>query len=80
MGVIRPCKTHCIECGFEQAERIDRQIVNISVEELQNVNNFSPGQWWRRAEVNAACENWKKCSGVLCSRKMPVKLNWNIII
>ena len=28
--------------------------------------------------VSAAWRNWKRCSGVLCDRRMPVKLNVNV--
>ena len=32
-----------------------------------------------RHRVSAACGNWKKCSGVLCDRKMPAKLKGKIL-
>ena len=28
--------------------------------------------------VSAAWENWKRCSGVLCDRRMPVKLKGKV--
>ena len=31
-----------------------------------------------RHRVSAAWGNWKKCSGMLCERKMSVKLTWKI--
>ena len=34
-------KTQWMECRFEQAERVDRQTVKISEEELEKVNNSS---------------------------------------
>ena len=56
-------------------------------EELQRVCILSISvQAWRRQEawqqklhrVSAVWKNWKRCSGVLCERRMPVKLKGKV--
>ena len=66
----------------------NREPVNILGEELERVTNFKylgtsmEDEGGMETEitkrVGASWRNWKKCSGVLCDRRMPVKLKGNV--
>ena len=84
MRVSRP-KTQFIDFSFEQNAQGNRTQVKILGEEVERVTHFKylgtsieeeGGMETEIAKrVGAGWMNWKKCSGVLCDKKMPVKLN-----
>ena len=87
MGISRP-KTQFIDCTFGQDNGQGREPVKIIGEEVQRVHHFkyisssveeTGGMPTEISHsVSAAWRNWKRCSGVLCDRKMPVKLNGKV--
>ena len=87
MRVSRP-KTQFMDFNFEQSQQGNRQPVKILGEELERVTLFKYLITSMEEEggmetkitnrVGAGWRNWKKCSGVLCDRRMPVKLKGNV--
>ena len=83
MRVSRP-KTQFMDFNFEQNQQGNREPVKILGEELERVTHFKYLGTSMEEEggmeteitkrVGAGWRNWKKCSGVLCDRRMPVKL------
>ena len=83
MRVSRP-KTQSMDFNFEQSQQGNREPVNILGDELERVTHFKYLGMSKEEEggmeteitkrVGAGWRNWKKCSGVLCDRRMPVKL------
>ena len=81
MRVSRP-KTQFIDFNFGQSQQGNREPVNILGEELERVTHFKYLGMSMETEitkrVGAGWRNWKKCSGVLCDRRMPVKLKGKV--
>ena len=87
MRVSRP-KTQFIDFSFEQNAQGNRTQVKILGEEVERVTHFKylgtsieeeGGMETEIAKrVGAGWMNWKKCSGVLCGKKMPVKLKGKV--
>ena len=83
MRISRP-KTQFMDFNFGQDNGQEREPVKILGEELQIVRHFKylgssveeTGGMAREItqSVSAAWRNWKRCSGVLCDRRMPLKL------
>ena len=85
MRIIRP-KTQFIDYTFGQDNGQRREPVKILGQELQKVHHIklkylcsNMEETWGMTKdisqkVSAAWSNWKRCSGVLCDRRMPVKL------
>ena len=83
MRVSRP-KTQFMDFSFEQNAQGNRPQVKILGEEVERVTHFKylgtsieeeGGMETDIAKrVGAGWMNWKKCSGVLCDKRMPVKL------
>ena len=83
MRVSRP-KTQFMDFSFEQNAQGNRTQVKILGEDVERVTHFKylgtsieeeGGMETEIAKrVGAGWINWKKCSGVLCDRRMPVKL------
>ena len=67
MRVSRP-KTQFMDFNFEQSQQGNREPVKILGEELERVTHFK----------YLGTSNWKKCSGVLCDRRMPAKLKGKV--
>ena len=73
-----------MEFSFEQNAQGNRPQVQILGEEVERVTHFkylgtsieeNGGMKTEIAKrVGAGWMNWKKCSGVLCDKRMPVKL------
>ena len=87
MGISRP-KTQFMDFNFGQDNGQEREPVKILGEELQRVHHFkylgssveeTGGMATEITQrVSAAWRNWKRCSGVLCDRRMPVKLKGKV--
>ena len=87
MRISRP-KTQFIDFKFGQYNGQRREPVKILWEELQRVHRFKyiiasveeTGCMTTEISqrVSAALGNWKRCSGVLYDRRMPVKLKGNV--
>ena len=87
MRISRP-KTQFMDFNFGQDNGQEREPVKILGEELQRVHHFKyPGSSVAETggmateitqRVSAAWRNWKRCSGVLCDRRMPVKLKGKV--
>ena len=87
MRVSRP-KTQFMDFNFEQSQQGNREPVKILGEELERVTHFKYLGTSMEKEggmeteitkrVGAGWRNWKKCSGVLCDRRMPVKLKGKV--
>ena len=87
MMISRP-KTQCMEFNFGQDNGQGRELVKILGEELQRVHHFkylgssmeeTGGMTTEITQrVSAAWRNWKGYSGVLCDRRMPVKLDGKV--
>ena len=87
MRVSRP-KTQFMDSSFEQNAQGNRPQVNILGEELERVTHLKylgPSieeeggiEIEIAKRVAAGCMNWKKCSGVLCDKRMPVKLKGKV--
>ena len=87
MRVSRP-KTQFMEFSFEQNAQGNRPQVQILGEEVEKVTHFKylgtsieeeGGMETEIANrVGAGWMNWKKCSGVLCDKRMPVKLKGKV--
>ena len=87
MKVSRP-KTQFMDFNFEQNQHGNREPVKILGEELEIVTHFKYLGTSMEEEggmeteitkrVGAGWRNWKKCSGVLCDRRMPVKLKGKV--
>ena len=83
MRISRP-KTQFIDFKFGQDNGQGRKPVNVLREELQRVHHFKylgssvdetgAMTTYISQRVSAAWINWKRCSGMLCDRRMPVKL------
>ena len=83
MRISRP-KTQFMDFNFGQDNGQEREPVKIIGEELQRVHHFmylgssveeTGGMATEITQImSAAWRNWKRCSGVLCDRRMPVKL------
>ena len=83
MRISRP-KTQFMDFNFGQDNGQEREPVKILGEELQIVRHFKylgssveeTGGMAREItqSVSAAWRNWKRCSGVLCDRRLPLKL------
>ena len=83
MRVSRP-KTQFMDFSFEQNAHGNRPQVKIVGEEVERVTHFKylgtsieeeGGMETETAKrVGAGWMNWKKCSGVECDKRMPVKL------
>ena len=81
-------KTQSMAFTFGQDNGQGREPVKILGEELHRVNHFkdlgsSVEETGGMAteithRVSAAWRYWKRCSGMLCARRMPVKLNENV--
>ena len=77
-----------MDFNFGQDNGQEREPVKILGEELQRVHRFkylgssveeTGGMATEITErVSAAWRNWKRCSGVLCDRRMPVKLKGKV--
>ena len=89
MRVSRP-KTQFMEFSFEQNDQGNRPQLKILGEEVERVTHFKylgtsieeeGGMETEIAKrVGAGWMNWKKCSGVLCDKRMPVKLKGKVYI
>ena len=87
MRISRP-KTQFMDFNFGQDNGQEREPVKILGEELQRVHHFkylgssveeTGGMATEITQrVSAAWRNWKRCSGVLCDRWMPVKLKGKV--
>ena len=87
MRISRP-KTQFIYFKFGQDNGQGREPVKILGEELQRVHHFKyigssvedTGGMTKEISqrVSAAWGNWKRCSGVLCDRRMQVKLKGKV--
>ena len=87
MRISRP-KTQFIDFKFGQGNGQGREPVKILGEELQRVHRFkylgasveeTEGMTTEISQrVSAAWGNWKRCSGVLYDRRMPVKLKGKV--
>ena len=87
MRISRP-KTQFVGFNFGQDNGQGREPVKILGEELQRVHHFkylgssveeTGGMVTEITQrVSAAWINWKRCSGVLCDRRMPVKLKGKV--
>ena len=76
-----------MDFNFEQSQHGNREPVNILGEELERVTHFKYLGTSMEEEggmeteitkrVGAGWRNWKKCSVVLCDRRMSVKLKGN---
>ena len=87
MRVSRP-KTQFMDFHFEKSQQGNREPVKILGEELERVTHFKYlGMSMEETigmeteitkRVGAGWINWKKCSGVLCDRRMPVKLKGKV--
>ena len=87
LWVSRP-KTQFMDFNFEQNQQGHREPVNILGEELERVTHFKylgtnmEEEGGMETEitkrVGAGWINCKKCSGVLCNRRMPVKLKGKV--
>ena len=87
MRVSRP-KTQFMDFSFEQNAQGNRPQVKIFGEEVERVTHFKylgtsmeeeGGMETEIAKrVGAGWMNWKKCSGVLCDKGMPVKLKGKV--
>ena len=87
MRISRP-KTQFIDFKFGQGNGQGREQVKILGEELQRVHRFkylgasveeTEGMTTEISQrVSAAWGNWKRCSGVLYDRRMPVKLKGKV--
>ena len=87
MRISRP-KTQFMDFNFGEDNGQEREPVNILGEELQRVYRFkylgssveeTGGMATEITQrVSAAWRNWKRCSGVLCDRRMPVKLKGKV--
>ena len=83
MRVSRP-KTQFMDFSFEQNTQGNRPQVKIRDEEVERVTHFKylgtsiEGEGGMETDiakrVGAGWMNWKKCSGVLCDKRTPVKL------
>ena len=81
-------KTQFMEFSFEQNAQGNRPQVKIHGEEVERVTHFKymgtsieeeGGTETEIAKrVGAGWMNWKKCSGVLCDKRMPVKLKGKV--
>ena len=81
-------KTQCIDFKFRQDNDQGRELVKIIREELQRVPHFkylgssveeTGGTTTEISQrLSAAWGNWKRCNGVLCDRRMPVKLSGEV--
>ena len=81
-------KTQFIDFKFGQDTGQGREPVKILGEELQRVHHFrylgssvgdTGGMTTEISQrVSAAWGNWKRCSDVLCDRRMPVKLKGKV--
>ena len=77
-----------MDFNFEQNQQGNRELVKILGEELERVTHFKYLGTSMEEEggmeteitkrVGAGWRNWKKCSGVLCDRTMPVKLKGKV--
>ena len=77
-----------MDFNFGQDNGQEREPVKILGEEIQRVHHFkyhgSSVEETRgmtteiTQKVSAAWRNWKRCSGVLCDRRMPVKLRGKV--
>ena len=87
MRLSRP-KTQFMDVNFDQNQQGNREPVKILGEELERVTHFKylgtsiEEEGGMETEitkrVGAGWRNWKKCSGVLCDRRMPVKLKGKV--
>ena len=87
MRVSRP-KTQFMDFSFEQNAQGNRQQVKILSEEVERVTHFKylgtsiEGEGGMATEiakrVGAWWMNWTKCSGVLCDKRMRMKLKWKV--
>ena len=87
MRISRP-KTQFMDFKFGQDNGQEREPVKILGEELQRVHHFkyltssveeTGGMATEITQrVSAAWRNGKRCSGVLCDRRMPVKLKGKV--
>ena len=87
MRLSRP-RTQFMDFNFEQNQQGNREPVNILGEELERVTHFKYLGTSMEEEggmeteitkrVGAGWRNWKTCSGVLCDRRMPVKLKGKV--
>ena len=87
MRVSRP-KTQFMDFSFEQDAQGNRPQVKILGEEVERVTHFKylgtsieeeGGMETEIAKrVGAGWMNWKKCSGVLCDKRMPVKVKGKV--
>ena len=87
MRVSRP-KTQFMDFSFEQNAQGNRPQVKILDEEAERVTHFKylgtrieeeGGMETEIAKrVGAGWMNWKKCSGMLCDKRMPVKLKGKV--
>ena len=87
MRISRP-KTQLMDFNFGHYNGQEREPVKSLGEELQRVHHFkylgssveeTGGMATEITQrVSAAWRNWKRCSGVLCDKRMPVKLKGKI--
>ena len=87
MRVSRP-KTQFMDSNFEQNQQGNREPVKILGEELERVAHFKylgssmEEEGGMETEitkrVGAGWRNWKKCSEILCDRRMQVKLKGKV--
>ena len=82
-------ETQFMDFNFKQSQQGNREPVKILGEELDRVTHFEYLGTSMEEEggmeteitkwVGAGWRNWKKCSGLLCDRRMPVKLKGKVI-
>ena len=87
MRISRP-RTQFMDFNLGQDNGQEREPVKIVGEELQRVHHFkylgssveeTGGMATEITQrVSAAWRNWKRCSGMLCDRRMPVKLKGKV--
>ena len=76
-----------MDFNFEHNQQENREPVKILGEELERVTQFKylgasmeeeGGMETEIKWVGAGWRNWKKCSGVLCDRRMPTKVKGKV--
>ena len=69
---------HFVDFSFEQNAQGNRPQVKILGEEVERVTHFKYLETEIAKRVGAAWRNWKICNGVLCDKRMPLKLKGKV--